>query len=201
MKPTLTEGNSTARDLVLMVLLCEGAGRASQVLLSLKEENEPAAPGGMSSAVLVRGRAGETHIFETGYLEPSHIRYFGTLMGALLEGLRGPLDVSEDRMAEEAAAAAHAAWRSMGLDVGLLTALRERFRPGGSALVVLGDHSSVDQLRALSEFDGELLQQPISADVQPRFASRTDDVGRESDDSGQAVPQSDVAERQRKGKR
>jgi uncharacterized membrane protein len=148
-----------ATELELLVLLYNQAGRASQGLQSLKEQNNLGKVDTLSSAVLVRDRAGETHLFETGRVVPEYWVLFGSLVGGLLGLMDGLFDASK-------------AWILMGLAGEHLTKLQRGLRPGGSALVILVERRWAERVLAVLErFDGQVLRQAFNGDGLDQLAS------------------------------
>jgi uncharacterized membrane protein len=160
-----------ATELELIVLLFDQAGRASEALQALKEQSNLGKVDTLSSAVLVRDRAGETHLFETGHVDPEH----GVLLGSILGGLLGLMDGLID---------ASKAWILVSLTGEHLTKLQQGFQPGGSALVILADQRWVERvLVVLDQFEGQVLRQAFRGDVLDRLAA-----GDESVDVGDSAP-------------
>jgi uncharacterized membrane protein len=160
-----------ATELELIVLLFDQAGRASQALQELKKQSNLGKLATPSSAVLVRDRSGETHLFETGHVVPEHGVLFGSILGSLLGLLDGVLDASK-------------AWLLVSLAGEHLTKLQRGFRPGGSALIVLADGRWAERvLVVLDTFEGQVLRQVFNGDLLGRLGA-----GAEGSDRGNGVP-------------
>jgi uncharacterized membrane protein len=171
MTKTSVQKEVLGTELELIVLLFNQAGRASRVLQVLKEHSSLGNLATTSSAVLIRDRAGETHLFETGHVVPEHGVLFGSILGGLLGLMDGVFDASK-------------AWILVSLTGELLTKLQRGFRPGGSALVILVECRWVESVLALlDEFEGQVFRQAFNGAVLDRLAA-----GGESVDVSDSAP-------------
>jgi uncharacterized membrane protein len=138
--------------LELVLLISRQAGEASRALQALKKHGEPAA---RNAVVLIRGKAGQVFVFETGNVDPRHGALLGVIVGLLAELLGGS---NAERVASQAL--------SMGFPEDHVPALQASLRPGGSALVLLIEMEEFEgTLDLLTTFQGRVWRQALADDL------------------------------------
>jgi uncharacterized membrane protein len=143
---------------VLVVVIFPQAREASRALQSMKRH-----PGleARNTAVLVRDRVGEVHLFETGAIDPEYAALLGGLVGLLEEVLVGEL---AGLPAEDLP--------YLGLSQKHLSLLERSLQPGGSCLVTLIEPEKADKVQeCLATYGGRVWQQQLAIDQPDRLAS------------------------------
>lgn len=157
--------------LQLVVLIGEATGTAQDALQTLKEVARKDDVEIHNAAVLVKDVGGQATITETEDVSTRHGALFGAISGALIGLLGGPVGAVVGAAAGAAAGGAASRWIDMGFSDDYLAKLEEGLQPGSSALVVLVDPESADEVvSVLGAFEGQVLCEEITADVAAKIA-------------------------------
>jgi uncharacterized membrane protein len=144
-----------------------------------------------NSAILVKGQDGETTVKESDDVGPRRGTIFGAISGGLIGLVAGPIGA----VIGAVAGAGTGRWAARRIDMGFsdesLQKLEESLQPGGSALVVLVEHSWKKPMpESLADMDGLIFHQVLTDEqVNKMVAGAKPAVDNETDEQeGEAKP-------------
>lgn len=141
----------------------EGAARAMD---SLKDWDRHNLIEIRTAAVLVKDENGETSVKASRGLDPAKGGLLGAFGGAVIGLLAGPPGMIAGALAGAGAGGLAGAWVDKSFSKDFLERFQQHLQPGTSALVMIVEHDSVQQLsEALSDLPGIVLQQTITDTV------------------------------------
>lgn len=161
--PDYDLGEPTHYELAAKVF--DGVDGAEQALESLREEAKDRFVI-HDAAVLVKDQDGQTSIKETGDVGARQGRLLGAIGGGLVGLLAGPVGAIVGALAGAGAGGLAAKRIDMGFSDKFLKNLEQYLQPGTSALIVLVEFESAQQLaEALADREGVLLRQTLTDEL------------------------------------
>jgi uncharacterized membrane protein len=153
-------------NLELMAKIFDEADEAQQALASLKELQGQGTIKLRNAAVLIKDKDGQTSLKETGDVDVKGGRLFGAVTGGLIGLLGGPVGVVVGAAAGAGVGGLAAKKIDMGFSDEFLETFQERLQPGNSALIVLVEQESADDLsEAWTEEEGIIVRQALTDEM------------------------------------
>jgi uncharacterized membrane protein len=173
---------SEVADVELVVVTYDEMDTANQTVLAMTGLTEKEGKGVLNIAVLVKDEEGKTSVSESQDVDPKHGALFGAITGGLVGLLGGPIGVAVGAAAGAAAGGLAAGRIDMGFPDEYLEQLEEGLQPGSSALVILVDGETVDEVvERLAVFEGQILRQSLNDDLMAQLTSQADGQDNDAD--------------------
>jgi uncharacterized membrane protein/sporulation protein YlmC with PRC-barrel domain len=141
----------------------EEAGEALKAVQALQKEGVLKL---RNAAVLVKEEDGKLALKETGDLDVKGGRLFGAITGGLIGLLGGPIGVIVGAAAGAGVGGLAAKKIDLGFSDEFLETFQQRLQPGNSALIVLVEGKSIEQVtQAWAEEEGIILRQALTDEM------------------------------------
>ena len=145
---------------------------------SLKESQKQGTLKLRNAAVLIKDKDGQTSLRETGDVGVKGGRLFGAVTGGLIGLLGGPVGVIVGAAAGAGVGGLAAKKIDMGFSDQFLETFQERLQPGNSALIVLVEQESADDLsEAWAEEEGIIVRQALTDEMVEQLVKAGDGEG------------------------
>jgi uncharacterized membrane protein len=165
-------------NLELMAKVFDEVGEAQQALESLKELEQQGALKLRNAAVLSKDKDGQTSLKETGDVGVKGGRLFGAVTGGLIGLLGGPVGVIVGAAAGAGVGGLAASKVDTGFSDQFLETFQERLQPGNSALIVLVEQESADDLsEAWAEKEGVIVRQALTDEMVEQLVETSEGEG------------------------
>lgn len=153
-------------NLELMAKVFDEADEAQQALESLKEFQKQGTLKLRNAAVLIKDEDGQTSLKEMGDVGVKGGRLFGAVTGGLIGLLGGPVGVIVGAAAGAGVGGLAAKKIDTGFSDQFLETFQERLQPGNSALIVLVEQESADELsEAWADKEGIIVRQALTDEM------------------------------------
>ena len=159
----------------LVVLTSGDAGTAKEARKALKESAKKDGLEVLNVAVLAKDGEGKVSVAESEDVSSRHGALFGAITGGLLGLIGGPAGVVLGAAAGAATGGIAAGKLDMGFSDAYLAKMEENLQPGSSALIVLVEPASAEQVSAvMAGFQGEVLRQALTDAMMAQIAAQTE---------------------------
>jgi uncharacterized membrane protein/sporulation protein YlmC with PRC-barrel domain len=161
-------GELLAIELVAKVF--DAPDKASEALKSVQALEKEGTLKLRNAAVLVKEKDGKLALKETGDVDVKSGRLFGAITGGLIGLLGGPIGVIVGAAAGAGVGGLAAKKIDMGFSDEFLETFQKRLQPGDSALIVLVEGDSAEELsQAWAEKEGIIVRQTLTDEMVERL--------------------------------